>query len=258
MVYARRRVYRRVYRRPTIPGFRGDYHPAFINGPSFTARAHFRRGNKRFATGPRRVGPVSQQVKSLQAYIKKTLPELKNKDVDLDVTNLTTAGSVLNVTNIDEGTEAVDRVGDSITVHSIIFKGSTVPATGGTSRYYHRIALVQDTQTISDTPPAANIIFLNADPIIALPNLDTLQRFKILWMSDLLDNGLGFNKNVTADGAFQSGAYEGYWQGNIKVSFNGATGSDIQKNAIYLVTLTTDTNNTLDFDNVARVQYVDS
>lgn len=262
--YGRRGRYP-AYRRMSVgTGFRGAYtvkpvRRSVINANDDNGVRSWRLSNKRAVTGPKRTGSLTQQVKSLQSYSRKHLPELKQIDVDTDATNLTIAGAVVNVTAVAQGTEPFERIGDTINITSIVIAGSVVPATDSTSRFYHRCALVQDLQTVGDTPPSAGAIFAGADPVLAWPELAATARFRLLWLSDLFDNGLGFSKNVlAADGATQSGAWSGHWEGLIKTSYNGAAATDIQKNAIYFVYLTTSTANTIDFNGNVRLTYSDA
>jgi len=222
-----------------------------------------RASNTLSIPGPRRTGTLRQQVRSLQAWTKKQAPELKFLDFSLAKTNVTTSGSTILFPQLAQGLSFQDRIGDAIIVKSIVLKGQIVPDTDSFSRFHHRIALVQDTQQVADTGISVGDVFTNsytgADPIAMLPNHANSNRFKILWISELFDNGLGCQQNSADNVTFQqSNAYECSLTCNIKVQYNGTTAADIQKNGLSVLFLTSSTANTIDFTGVGRVTYIDA
>jgi len=244
-------------RRTSAPG------SSVANTADYVAMRAARLSNKFSVAAPSTRGTLKQQVKALQSWTRKQSPELKFLDTTLAVANMPITGSVLNIVGIAQGTNSSDRIGDTVNVTSVAIKGQLGPDTDSFSRFYHRVLIVLDKQAVSDTlPTAANIIsdaVTTADPIICLPNPQNTERFTILWMSELFDNGLGCGQNSFNDVSFQqSGAFEGTWSGNVKVSYNGTAGTDFQKNAIYVVHLTNSTAATMDWTGVARVTYTDA
>lgn len=211
--------------------------------------------NKRTVRGPSRRGTVKQQLRSLQSVVSKLGPELKYFDSSVNFTNITIAGNVTGLLGIAEGTGETTRIGREILVKDVTIKGSLTLA-GLTANSAFRFALVVDRQQISDTAPSATDIFqdgaFSADPISAIPNVLHLERFRILYLSNI------YNVNRFISGLATSNPYVEICKTlNIKVSYNGSTSSDIEKNGIYFVTLTNDGSNTADFTGIARVGFTD-
>lgn len=224
-----------------------------------TVLSAHRTFNKTTGRAPRRSGTLKQQVRSLQTWVKKHNPEVKYKDVTCSVSNVTSAGSAVLVSDTSQGSTGVTRTGSEINITSIAVRCNLVATTDSTSRFHHRVVLVLDKDSNGAVPTAANIFtdgVYTGSPISLLPNLTNLERFKILAVSELKDNAMGFNANVDT-GATQSNVVELNWRGNYKVVYQPASNSAI-KNAIWLFYLTTSSADTVDWTGVARVAFNDA
>lgn len=220
----------------------------------------YSRFNRVSSKGASTKGSLRTQVKSLQTVVNKLKPEKKYSDISLASNNITTAGSVVHVTAIAQGDTSATRTGDAIQltdvqVAGVLIRATDAPAvtTNGTIRY----ALVYDKQQVADTSPTAAVVFNGANPVIALPVLDGLDRFTVIWMSPVkvlsmmsLDNDLVIPPTaphfITHSMKLDR-----------KVVFNGTASSDIQKNGLYFVILTDDAGNTIDFSGTARIGFTD-
>lgn len=221
--------------------------------PAATSTRAFRNTNRHYTRGAKTGGSLLQQVRSLQRFVNTIKPEVKYVDVQVAANNITTAGNVVHVTAIAQGDTTSTRTGEAVRVVSISYKGTF--SSFSTTTPFYRVALVQDLQTISDTAPSAANIFTDgiatANPVTVLPNLATLERFRVLYMSDIY-NGLALTAGQ------QIPYYEFSMMCNIKVDYNGTASTDQQKNAIYAVFLTDDAANVVDYNGVVRLGFTDA
>jgi len=216
--------------------------------------AGLQRFNRRYPNGPSKKGSLAQQVKSLQRVVKDILPELKNFTLDIGQTNFGVAGTIQHLSGIAQNPGENQRIGEDITVKSISIRGkiSDMTSTGTLSTpSYYRFYVVKDRQQVNDTTPAISDIFSTTDPVLALPSISFSERFTFLWQSPLLQNNACLNGNQFPVATWS-------WSGTIKVGYNGTASTDIQKNGIYFVILTTDAGGAVDFTGSARVSFTDS
>jgi len=217
--------------------------------------ATFRKANRRHPAGPKKSGNLKQQVASLQKVVRQILPEIKNATIDLAQTNITSSGTITHLTAIGAGTGESERIGEDVTIRSIICKGyftimdGATPAVVG-ARYY-RFAVIQDKQQIGDTSSTLTTAFSTSDPVLALPSLSFADRYRYLWVSPLIAGYAVITGN-------QFAVCNWSWSGTIPVGYNGTASTDITKNGLYFCILTTDNANALDFTGTARVSYTDS
>jgi len=213
-----------------------------------TATSAFRSMNKRTMRGPRTRGSVYQQIKSLQTVVKKLTPELKYHETDVSTTNMTTAGAVFHLSAVGQGDTDETRTGGSINVNKIHIQGIWRQTTAGS---VYRVAVVVDREQVADTSPGLTDVFESADPLAAFPAMATLERFRILKLSTIYE---GTRTNPGNQSAF----FQFTWNGSLKVFYNGTTGADIQKNGIYILFLSDDITNVVDFEGYARIGFTDA
>lgn len=229
-----------------------------------TAARGYNMRTKRTPKGPAMRGPLSSRVKSLASVVKKTLPEMKYREVNIDINNIAAASAGVLVTSVANGTQPDQRVGDCITIHNLQFGGYFEQASDVTNvpNTYFRVVVYVDKQQVADTVPAPSTVFSYTNPLIAWPDPDSQDRFRILHMSRIYDMG-----RVVMDSDYllptnllvpsESGYWMWSWSGTLKVSFNGDTAGDIQKNGVY-VGILTNTDGNMDFVGTALVGYTDS
>lgn len=226
-------------------------------GTTRTPTGRVRRINKRTTRGPRTRGPLRAQLKSLQSIVKNLAPEIKYADVALTASNIPTTGAVVHITAIAQGDTQSTRTGNTVNVTSLSFRGSFAGATDVSIVSYMRILIVVDKQQVADTSPAAGDIITSANPVNALPNLENLERFRILHASGVYDLRRMQLDTDLSNAPTQSAYFDYSWTGNIKVSYNGTATSDIEKNGIYFVILSDVAAATSDFGGSCRVAYTD-
>lgn len=142
---------------------------------------------------------------------------------------------------IAQGTDIVNRIGNEIKVLSVNYKSNVVDwGTAFTARTF----LVQDTQQISDTPPVISDIFSNWDPNNYLLNISNNKRFKILERSPLRTNVFMRTAGTVYGGGEITQEMNLFhkFKFPLKVRYNGTTANDYQKNMLYVITLTNNSN----------------
>lgn len=221
----------------------------------------YRALNRRTSTGPRTVGTLASQVKALQKFCRNLAPEKKYADIGLSVTDVAAAGTVVHCSAIGTGDIQATRNTNTINVTNIDVSGYfTRLSTDFVATAFLRVALVVDKKQVSDTSPTAAQIFATGDPATALPNVDTLERFSVLWLSPVFDAWrmvIDSDRLVAGSVPTQSAAWSHAWKGNLKVSYNGNASTDIEKNGIYFVYLTSSGVTTFDSVATVRIGYTD-
>jgi len=224
-----------------------------------TSTARVQQLNRRTTRGPKTTGTLTSQVKSLQRIVKSLAPEVKYLDTVLDSVNVPNTGTVVHITPVAQGVTQGTRVGNTINVSSILCTGFwSRNTTDPDVNALHRIAIVVDKEQVADTAPTAGDIFTSpAEPTFGAPNLANLERFRILYLSPIYDAQMMVldSDNVATNSPSMRNTFEWSWKGNLKVSFNGANGTDMDKNNVYIVFLSNDT--VSDFDGTARIAFTD-
>jgi len=240
----------RPYRRPTMIGSKRAYAPNTTTGV-------YRKITRRVTSGPRATGSISQQIRSLQRVVKNLSPEIKYLDVTNFLANIPATGSVGHISQIAQSDLQGGRTGSTINLTSLSVKATFTRAAddvGGNDKL--QWAIVVDKGQVADTTPTAGAVFASTDPFFALPNLGNVDRFRFLYVSKALDcRQMGLDSDNTAP-ATRDNCFEFQWTGNLKISYNGAATSDIEKNGIYCVALSTAAS-LQDFACIARLGYTD-
>lgn len=213
--------------------------------------------NRRTTGGPKTSGTLRQQVKSLQKVVKRLAPEKKMVDVSLAQANIPNTGAVTHITAVGAGTGQNQRVGNTINVTDITCRGFLTGGTDVDIVSFMRFAIVVDKEQVADTQPTAANIFTSQQAVQAFPNLDNLERFRVLWMSSVYDMRMVSLDTDSTVPPTRSSVVQGSWKGNIKVSFNGTASTDMDKNNIYFVILKELGTETADFSGTARIAFTD-
>lgn len=212
---------------------------------------------------------LAKKVLRLERTMRMRKPEEKFIDIGLSAINVVdTTGSVQSLVAIAAGTDFNNRIGDSVRVHRIQGHGrlSTAAASLGalpTADEYCRMHVVLDTQQVADTAPSASAIFASiAGPSVLLNESSTHHRFKVLKSSQLFVAArLASSSTPVATLLSQAPTQNAVWNFNIKcnyvVSYNSTATTDVEKNGIYFVVLSSVSADTLDMDGTVRVYYTD-
>lgn len=152
--------------------------------------------------------------------------ELKKFDINYNASAVLPTGFVSPLMGIAQGDTSSTRDGNSIFVRSLNGKlVFTYNATAGGTQYT-RVAIVIDTQQISDTDPGYSDIYDSAAPDYTVAHLNpaNVGRFKILWTTTFFmdSNKTGHVLDINIPMRHH-------------IRYNGTTAADYQKGGLYLV-----------------------
>lgn len=157
------------------------------------------------------------------------LKGLVNSEMHHLVTNstvsVTNTATIIPLTAIGQDDTASGRTGNSILLRNIFMRWGLTNNPAASSTYF-RCLLVQDKQQIGDTAPTITDVLQSSSTLSSL-SLNSAGRFKILkdWFF-ILNNVDKTSRNAKL-----------YLDVRKHVRFNGAAGTDIQKNGIYMMVL---------------------
>jgi len=238
-----------VSRRLQFTPYRTPKRARFMKTPR-TPAASLKVLNRRQTRAPSAKGTVKQQLASLRRAVKHLAPELKLTDLNLAQTNVSSSGTIQHVSNVAQGTDSNQRVGNSINVRNISLHVTLTPGTETSTTCHYRYALVQDKQQIADTAPGVSDVFTTTDPKVTMPAQGSRERFNILWMT----KPFSITELTTGSRPYTR---EWTWSGSITIDYNSSAQTDQQKNALYFIILTDSGASTVDFTGTMRLQYTD-
>lgn len=157
--------------------------------------------------------------------------------------------AVTHMTPVAQGDGPAARTGNSILAKYLTIHGVATRTTSGDAVQQCRIVIVMDRQNIADeTNPGYSTVFTSASPN-ALINVDTAGRFTILY-----DNVFTLDTVKQLSKSFKINIPL-----NKHIRYNGTASTDIQKNSIWLMTISTQTvSNQPVFTYAARLGYHDN
>lgn len=192
-----------------------------------------------------RKGKRSTDAKQWKAIktLKRKVASQEIKSLDTEVVNqgVTTTPVVTACTNVAQGDQMYQREGNQIRISSIHWRGYGV--IDRDVRYsFLRLVLVQDKQQIGDTAPAWTDVFEYAT-VVSHTALASRGRFKILYDKVIAFSGGG--QLVAGAGNTGGGPQSKVINfrkkfKNLIVRYNGAASTDIQKNGLYFMCVSTD------------------
>lgn len=183
------------------------------------------------------------QIWRLKGLINSEMHKLDNVASAVSVVN---TGVVDCMNKVATGDSISTRTGNSIYVRSLNIKGSYAIGTSETSNFI-RLAVVLDTQQISDTSPSWTDIYETTSTLAHL-NPATVGRFKVL-----KDMRIVMNSANKPNGQFELNIPMRH-----HVRFNGTADTDIQKGSIYVVYLGSYTTNAPLLNYRARLSFHDN
>jgi len=196
----------------------------------YRRRRVFKRRFKRtgFAKRVRRV------ILNSVAEKKRVLHTERSAEVDW-------TGRRMNLSLIAQGTGEDQRIGRMVTPHSITCR-ATLRNTDAvaTDRYGYQVLLVQDLQTVGDTPAAVSEILSDVGTAyahIGLMNVNNKGRFKILkrWSGNLMPTS---SSSTTATYKTFDFYYKFPSRAVKNLRYNGSASTDIEANHLSLIWLT--------------------
>lgn len=212
---------------------------------------------------------LSKKVARLSKIVRGIQPERKIIISNVTFSNVAdTVGGINDIVALTAGTDISNRIADKVRIKSIRLTArvSTVSSSLGalpTDDEFTRFIVVQDTQTVADTIPAVStIVQSTSTPQAPFPALDATGRFKWLAVSPLIQHARVAGSATPAATLVslvptQSPVWQWSWKGDLMQGYNGTAGTDIQKNALFLVCITNLAADTLDADANIRVEFID-
>lgn len=150
--------------------------------------------------------------------------------------------------NVDAGDSVAQRDGNSIRAVSLsgllqIYQHATATKT------VLRVLIVKDNQTVADqTTLSGGTIFESNTEVYGLLNRSALGRFSVLYDKHF-NMTAGMNSTITASISIPL---------NTHLRYNGATGSDIAKNGIYMLAISNEPTYQPAIDNRLRLTFIDN
>lgn len=158
--------------------------------------------------------------------------------------------NITPITNIAQGDSESQRTGNSILLRNIYLRLQFTINAATTLSSTYTMALIKDTQQISDTQPAITDIFNSQTAPSTMMNLNTSGRFKLIWRRT--------NILTPASGGRPAMEITKYWKVYDHVRFNGSASTDYQKNAYFFIIITSEPTNFITVDGNIRVGYHDN
>jgi len=218
-------------------------------------RANF--GSRRRSSATAQLSTEARLLK-LQRKVNALDPELKCSQASGSLSNVSdTTGSILYLSGIAAGTTVQERVGEKIHVKQLNLNVKLVSdaTTTITSTAVYGVYLIKDVLSNGVVPTisgGAQAIFLNPGPTQAMINPSTKDRFKII------------RKFVYGGGMAASGSQNPLVSFKVKLNHamdfqdNSAAQTGAGKNSYYLVILTDDTADQVDFATFREILFTDA
>lgn len=165
----------------------------------------------------------------------RTMLNVEKKKHDAQVnTTIGTTGNVQILSGIAQGDGIGNREGNSIKVNSLYLRGA-LTIHGSATASICRIMLVRDKQQIGDTEPALSDVLQSVDHTSPL-NSATVGRFKIMW-----DKTYVLKQTTNTTIFFKK--YFKLARSRLHCRFNAGAATDLQKNHLYLMIVTSEATN---------------
>ena len=168
----------------------------------------------------------------------------------ITVSSTVAQNQITQLNAIAQGDTAVTRTGNSILMRNLILNGYVEinPSVTGDTRMM--VALVLDKQQVSDTSPIISDIFQYDTNPVTLLNLNNSGRFSILYRKQFSLSPASGGSNVRQLKIFKNM--------RLHARFNGTASTDIQKNGLYLVVISSEATNTPSWSFQSRIGYHDN
>lgn len=179
----------------------------------------------------------------LKGLVNSEMFHIQNTQTGIAISN---TGGLAHLTNIAQTDTDSGRTGNSILLRNLLFRVS-ITQHASASTTFCRFMLIQDTQQIADTVPSISDVLETVHYLSPLKD-GSVGRFKVM-----------LNKVVSLDSASKK-CYvnEFYKKLYLHVRYNGSNNTDQQKNAIYLILLSSETTNTPTFAYETKLGYHDN
>lgn len=222
-----------------------------VHMPYYSNKRSFRRYKKRKVSRPPK--PMRYRVADI-AYKGYQMANRLRKLINVEYKSFGAGASVVvsdtatltNLNSIAQGDDVSGREGRSILIKSYQLRG-LVAINASAANSAIRIIIFRDTDSQGATPASTDL--LNSDDVWAVRNLITDQgRFIVMHdKTYVLDqNGSGM-KMVNF-----------FSNQNFHCKYDGTASTDYSTNAIWMLAISTEATNTVSFDYISRIKYVDN
>nr|WPR18743.1 MAG: hypothetical protein [Chemarfal virus 96] len=201
--------------------------------------------NKKYSTAQ-----IARAAWKATKYIRGLVnSEMYHKDAQYTLGN--SQSTIWHLTTLAQGDGPSNRTGNSILLKRFTANGYMYVNPSATTNTRVMLALIQDKQQVEDAYPSLSNIFASSVTPNTLLNSSNLGRFSILWRKQYT---LGGN----ATGGANAKQIKIYKRFQTHVRYNGTAETDIHKNGLYLVMITSEPTNfpTINFE--TRLSYHDN
>ena len=215
------------------------------------------RFRKRRRFGTKKVGKLSRLVKRVARRQAMNRPEMKSVTIDVSDSSFS-AGDIALLSSIAGGTLNNQRIGSVVSVHAIQWKMKYTANFSTTSIVGARMMIFIDKQQVlATTPTSIQLLSSPSDGVLSLHTYASKaegKRFR--WITD---------KHTDLQGVATAGNHPNrrWFTGfkklhGMRVSFTDGSGSNINKNGIYMWQGHESTTGTIISDGYVRIWYTDS
>jgi hypothetical protein len=179
-----------------------------------------------------------------------TLVNVEEKVHDVDGSagvTVTSGGSVINLSNIAQGTDYFNRVGDSILGQSMQLT-ATIRGNTSTASHRLRVLLVSDKEQNGTDPTFGELLQGGTSPITQPYNLFYEQRFNVLYDEVfVINNVIGLATGGTSSGFIAeqliAPSLDRKWNKHVLYDATAAADASNRENALYLMLISDDAAN---------------
>jgi len=220
---------------------------------------------KRRRVFKRRVVKKRPTLGRLQKQITKIRRSQEMKFADTAyTTDFTTAGAIVHLSSVAQGDTESTRDGNMITATSLQYVmdmslASPTSSTAFSSRIC-RVIIFQDKQQAGDTSPSVTNVLTTADPTSFYQTV-TRGRFKIYFDRYFTVRPFTYSNASPANTGLQvAKLYKGKiaFKYPLNIHYNGSAGTDIQRNGLYMLLITSVEEANDHNDIKVRLNYKDS
>lgn len=189
--------------------------------------------------------------RKIKNTVYRSICERKRNEETVNTT-VSTAGNVDNLTAIAQGDTDTTRSGCKITVNGIYLKGQFKNHASATTGTRVMISVVKDTQQVADTVIGYTDVYSTTLSAFPLLKDNLYGRFKVIYQKEYIVNMefSGQQKLIRVQKFIK-------FKKPLRVFYNGAADTDIQKNGLYLIVWSDQATNTPDVDILATTYFTD-
>lgn len=161
--------------------------------------------------------------------------------------NPSTTGTILHLSSIAQGDDVADRNGNSLLAKYLTYNWQ-VQMNASATATVTRVIVFVDTESTGGTPPTAAQLLQSPNNTISPINSDYTQRFTILF-DDTIDTSINANRILNR---------KHYIPLNFHIKYTGSSGTNYDKNQIFMYHISNEGTNVPNFDYFYRIAFYDN